>query len=148
MEIRMTDGASIASARLGEEKKMSDDPVSAARAVMDGFMAAFNARDAEAIRTRWFHFPHVRFHSSEVTVMQRPEDFHNLVWGSAAASGWVHSAWDYVEPIDAGPDKVHFRVQFIRRRADGSAIGTYRSLYIVTRIDGRWGIQGRSSWAE
>ena len=129
---------------------MPDDPESAARVVMDGFMAAFNARDAEAIRTRWFHFPHVRFHSGRVTVMQRPEDFHNLVWDrtSGQSAGWTRSAWDYVETIDAGPGKVHFRVQFTRYGGDGSTIGTYRSLYIVTLQDGRWGIQGRSSWAE
>jgi hypothetical protein len=115
---------------------------------MDGFMAAFNAEDAEAIRTRWFHFPHVRFHSEIVSVMQRPEDFHNLVWSrSGQAEGWTRSAWDYVDVIDAGPDKVHFRVQFTRYRADGGAIGSYRSLYIVTFQDGQWGIQGRSSWA-
>ena len=39
--------------------------IAAARAAMDGFMAAFNAEDAEAIRTTWFHFPHVRFHSGK-----------------------------------------------------------------------------------
>jgi hypothetical protein len=120
-----------------------------ARAAMDGFMAAFNARDAEAIRSRWFHFPHVRFHGGTVTVMERPQDYHNLVWDSTGQSaGWGRSAWDYVEVIDAGPAKVHFRVQFTRYRADGSAIGSYRSLYIVTFADGRWAIQGRSSWAE
>jgi hypothetical protein len=119
-----------------------------ARAAIDGFMAAFNAEDAEAIRSRWFHFPHVRFHSGEVTLMQRPEDFHNLVWSRAGqAKDWTRSAWDYVETIDAGPDKVHFRVQFTRYRTDGSPIGSYRSLYIVTFQNGRWGIQGRSSWA-
>ena len=124
------------------------DAIAGARAAMDGFMAAFNARDAEAIRTRWFHFPHVRFHSGRVTLMGRAEDYHNLVWNEqAAADGWVRSAWDYVEPIDAGSDKVHFRVQFTRYRADGGVIGRYKSLYIVTRIDGRWAIQGRSSWA-
>ncbi|HET6182993.1 MAG TPA: hypothetical protein VFA03_05300 [Acetobacteraceae bacterium] len=123
--------------------------ITAAREAMDGFMAAFNARDSEAIRTRWFHFPHVRFHSAKVTVMARPEDYHNLVWESTGQSaGWGRSAWDYVEAIDAGPDKVHFRVQFTRYRADGSVLGTYRSLYIVTKKDGRWAIQGRSSWAE
>jgi hypothetical protein len=122
--------------------------IEGARAAMDGFMAAFNAEDAEAIRTRWFHFPHVRFHSGTVTVMQRPEDYHNLVWTRDDQSeGWANSAWDYVEVIDAGPTKVHFRVQFTRRRSDGSAIGSYRSLYIVTNQDGRWAIQGRSSWA-
>jgi hypothetical protein len=134
---------------------MRDDPnaafaaeIAAARAAMDGFMAAFNAEDAEAIRTRWFHFPHVRFHSGTVTLMATPADFHNLVWGrQGQAQGWARTAWDYIEPIDAGADKVHFRVRFTRYRADGSAIGSYRSLYIVTFKDGRWAIQGRSSWA-
>lgn len=127
---------------------MSEDPASGARAAMDGFMAAFNAEDADAIRTRWFHFPHVRFHGGNVTLMQRPEDFHNLVWSrDGQAKDWTRSDWDYVELIDAGPDKVHFRVQFTRYRTDGSAIGSYRSLYIVTFQDDRWGIQGRSSWA-
>lgn len=134
---------------------MTDDPnassaaeIAAARAVMDGFMAAFNAQDAEAIRTRWFHFPHVRFHGDEVTVMATPADFHNLVWGSQGqVRDWARTAWDYVELIDAGPEKVHFRVRFTRYRGDGSAIGSYRSLYIVTLRDGRWAIQGRSSWA-
>jgi hypothetical protein len=119
-----------------------------ARAAMDGFMAAFNARDAEAIRTRWFHFPHVRFHSGTVTVMQRPEDYHNLVWNrDGQSAGWARSEWDYVAVIDAGPEKVHFRVQFTRFRGDGTPIASYRSLYIVTLLAGRWAIQGRSSWA-
>jgi hypothetical protein len=130
------------------EEMLSVDFVAAARAAMDGFMAAFNAEDADAIRTRWFHFPHVRFHSGTVTVMQRPEDYHNLVWNRDGQSAqWARSEWDYVEPIDSGPDKVHFRVQFTRYRGDGSAIGRYRSLYIVTFKEGRWAIQGRSSWA-
>jgi hypothetical protein len=131
------------------DEMLTREAEAGARAAMDGFMAAFNARDAEAIRTKWFHFPHVRFHSGTVTVMQRPEDYHNLVWDSDGQSaGWGRSAWDHVETIDAGPAKVHFRVQFTRFRADGSTLGNYRSLYIVTFKDGRWAIQGRSSWAE
>ena len=131
------------------EEMLTTQATEGARAAMDGFMAAFNAKDAEAIRSRWFHFPHVRFHSGQVTVMQTPADYHNLVWDSQGPSAeWSQSIWDYVEVIDAGPDKVHFRVQFTRVRADGSAIGSYRSLYIVTHQEGRWAIQGRSSWAE
>jgi len=130
------------------DEMLSLDAVDGARSAMDGFMAAFNARDANAIRSRWFHFPHVRFHSGTVTVMQRPDDYHNRVWnGDGESAGWGRSAWDYVEVIDAGPAKVHFRVQFTRYRDDGSVIGSYRSLYIVTFKDDRWAIQGRSSWA-
>lgn len=126
----------------------TDIAIAEARAVMDGFMTAFNAQDAEALRTTWFHFPHVRLHSGQVTVMATPADFRSAVWGrTGQAEGWARTAWDYVEPVDSGPDKVHFRVQFTRYRADGSAIGSYRSLYIVTKLDGRWGIQARSSWA-
>ena len=131
------------------EEMLAVQAVAGARAAMDGFIAAFNARDAEAIRSHWFHFPHVRLHSGSVTVMQSPADYHNLVWDSQGQSAaWGRSAWDYVEVIDAGAEKVHFRVQFTRYRTDGSPIGSYRSLYIVTLKDGRWAIQGRSSWAE
>jgi len=131
------------------EEMLTAQAVEGARAAMDGFMAAFNAKDAEAIRSRWFHFPHARFHSGQITVMQAPADYQNLVWaGQGQSAEWMQSIWDYVEVIDAGPDKVHFRVQFTRVRADGSAIGSYRSLYIVTYKEGRWAIQGRSSWAE
>ena len=126
----------------------SNDDITEARAAMDGFMAAFNAEDEEALRNRWFHFPHVRFHSGTVSVMETPKDLKVMVWDRQGQSTeWASTAWDYVEPIDAGPDKVHFRVQFTRYRADGSAIASYKSLYIVTRKSGRWAIQGRSSWA-
>lgn len=122
--------------------------VAGARAALDGFMGAFNRQDADAIRARWFHFLHARFHSGKITVMARPEDFHNLVWGRRGqAEGWSRSTWDSVEVIDAGPEKVHFRVRFTRYRPNGTAIGSYRSLYIVTFLDRRWAIQGRSSWA-
>jgi hypothetical protein len=131
------------------DEMLNVQAVDDARAAMDGFLAAFNAKDAEAIRSRWFHFPHVRFHGGDVTVMQTPADYHNQVWaGEGQWAEWSHSIWDYVEVVDAGSEKVHFRVQFTRCRADGSAIASYRSLYIVTFTDGRWAIQGRSSWAE
>jgi len=123
--------------------------IAGALQALDGFMTAFNAEDADAIRTRWFHFPHVRFHSGRITVMATAADYHSLVWQRTGQSReWVRTAWDYRDVIDAGPEKVHFRVQFTRYRADGTPIGSYRSLYIVTRLDGRWAIQGRSSWAE
>jgi hypothetical protein len=127
----------------------NEDAITGARAALDGFMEAFNREDAEAIRTRWFHFPHVRFHSGKVTVMAAPSDYHNLVWSRTGQSvDWGHTAWDYQEVIDSGPEKVHFRVQFTRFRGDGTPIGSYRSLYIVTRAHNRWAIQGRSTWAE
>lgn len=126
----------------------SDENVTAARAAMDGYMAAFNKEDADALRNRWFHFPHVRFHSDKITIMETPQDLKMPVWERKGQStNWGSSAWDYVELVDSGPNKVHFRVQFTRYNPDGSVIGSYKSFYILTQKDGQWGIQGRSSWA-
>ncbi len=121
--------------------------IDAAMVALDAFMAAFSAQDVEAVRAT-FHFPHARFHDGKVTLFINADDFSmGFFLASADAREWARSVWDERRVIHAGPDKVHFDTQFSRLRADGSVIATYRSIYIVTRIDGRWGIQGRSSFA-
>ena len=115
--------------------------------VLDQFMAAFSASDVERIRAS-FNFPHVRFHSGKVTVYPTAADFNlDIFRNTADAKEWARSIWDERAVIHAGADKVHFDTQFSRLRADGSAIASYRSIYIVTRVEGHWGIQGRSSFA-
>jgi len=42
---------------------------------------------------------------------------------------------------------VHLDVTFTRYRADGSALGQFRSLWVVARLGGRWAAQLRSSFA-
>ena len=75
--------------------KLKEAAIAGARATLESFMDAFNREDADEIRTRWFHFPHVRFHSGKVTVMAIPSDYHNLVWTRGGQSeGWGRSAWD------------------------------------------------------
>lgn len=118
-----------------------------AEGALDAFMAAFNARDTAGVNAA-FNFPHVRLASGTVTVWESRGDFNFAAFDARAETqGWHRSDWDYKNVIQAGPDKVHFDVQFTRYRADGSAIGSYKSLWIVTRQDGRWGVQARSSYA-
>ncbi|MBT1711341.1 hypothetical protein KK062_24075 [Fulvivirgaceae bacterium PWU5] len=38
--------------------------------------------------------------------------------------------------------------QLTRFRKDGSKLGVYESLYVLTKEDGRWGVKLRSSYAE
>jgi len=119
----------------------------AAEQALDDFMAALNARDAAGINAS-FNFPHVRFASGTVTIFEKRGDFTLAGFDSrTSADGWHRSAWDHKKVVHAGADKVHFVVQFTRYRADGSVIGAYISLWIVTRLDGHWGVQGRSSYA-
>jgi hypothetical protein len=62
-------------------------------------------------------------------------------------AGWHHSEWDHRKVIHVGPGKVHLDVQFTRYRDDGSVIGVFPAVYVVVEQDGRWLIQGRSSYA-
>ncbi len=58
---------------------MPDDAEMPARAVMGGFVAAFNARDVRAICARWFYCAHGWLHRGRIAVMQQPEGFLNPV---------------------------------------------------------------------
>ena len=118
--------------------------------VLDDFMARFNNRDHEAMAAL-FHYPHVRIAHGDVFVWKSaeeflaartPEDQERFV----RATGWHRTEWVSREVIHAGERKVHIAVRFTRYREDGSAIGTYDSFYIVTKRNGRWGIQARSSY--
>ena len=50
-------------------------------------------------------------------------------------------------PPHATADKVHLEMRFTRWREDGSVIGSYTSIYVITCVEGRWGIQARSTFA-
>ena len=119
--------------------------IAAAQERLDAFMKAFNVRDLTAFEAT-FNFPHVRFASGKVTIINpgyhKPEMFER-----GALAEWDHSAWQRRDVIHAGAEKVHIDTHFARYRKDGSLIGGFDSIYIVTLLDGRWGIQGRSSYA-
>ena len=137
------------SADIGSAKTMQTDAaVKSARAVMDSFMTHFNARD----KARWADtllFPHVRIASGGVTVTPTKAEFvANMDFAAFAETfNWSHSGWDHIEVIQAGPDKVHFKVQFSRFNPAGERYVTFDSLYIVQREGDRWGIRARSSFA-
>lgn len=123
-------------------------PENAAMGVLDQFMAAFNARDDEAM-CRTFLFPHVRFASGAVRTYETYEacveqfDFARF----AERFGWDHSTWDSRTVVQANGDKVHVMVVFSRYDANDEQISQFDSLYIIARVDGRWGIRSRSSFA-
>ena len=123
-------------------------PENAAMGVLDRFMSAFNARDDEAM-CRTFHFPHVRFASGAVHTYESGEDCVDQFDFARFAErlGWDHSGWDSRTVVQANADKVHVMVVFSRYDEDDARIAQFDSLYIVTRVDGRWGIRSRSSFA-
>lgn len=119
--------------------------IDAAMAVLDAHIAALNARDEDALIAT-LHFPHFRLTGGRMKVWERPDNYLKD-FDARAGAGWHHSAWDFKNVIAAGPDKVHFDVQFTRYRADHTSLGTFRSLWIISKLDGRWAAQVRSSFA-
>ena len=90
------------------------------------------------------HFPHVMLSGAERLVWpnagQHPADFFEKL----KASGWQSTQYETQEPVLVSHDKVHFVVTYTRRAADGSVLSRHKNLWIVTRINGQWGIALRS----
>ena len=122
------------------------DPLKEAMAVLDAYMAGLNRGDEAAVNAAC-NFPHVRLAGGKVVVWPNHGDFKLEDFRARAGDGWARSQWDERTPIHVGSDKVHLKVSFSRWRADGSLIGRFETIYIVTLQDGHWGIQARSSFA-
>ncbi len=135
-----TIGASLAA----EEEDQIDEAMNA----LDEFMTAFNSRDMDAW-SKTLNYPHVRIASGTVRVWETPAEYagRDVFATLTSQYGWHHSVWDKREVAQSGKDKVHFATTFSRFEKDGKKIATFDSLYIVTKKDGHWGTQARSSFA-
>ena len=127
---------------------LTEAAIAAGHRVMEEFMTAFNARDVEAW-SQTLLFPHVRVASGDVTVSADRDAFVAAMDFTMFAErfDWSHSSWDHIEVIQAGPEKVHFKVQFSRYNRAGERNATFDSLYVVQKVDNEWGIRLRSSFA-
>ncbi|MDR6858490.1 hypothetical protein [Variovorax guangxiensis] len=115
-------------------------------AVLDEFMRALNAHDAAGMDAS-MHFPHTRFAGNAVKVYQAAGDNPmDLFARLQAEDGWSYSRWETREVIQHNASKAHVALSYTRFRADHSVIGVYDSLYVMTLVEGRWGIQARSSF--
>lgn len=131
-----------------QQKKPSPEHAleAAAMQVLDEYMAAWNNQDLAGWE-RTFQFPHYRLASGRMNVLERAgQQDPQRLW--QAIDGWHHSRWDHRRIIHAAADKIHVDTKFTRYRADGSSIGSYESLYILTKENGRWGVKLRSSFAQ
>ena len=113
------------------------------------FMAALNARDDAALYDL-LHLPHVRISGEGVAIWHdraELEETYLRDFYARAGPDWHHTTLDSTEVIHSSEHKVHMLIQFTRWDESDTAIATYRSLWIMTRANGRWGAQARSSFA-
>ena len=117
-----------------------------ARNAIDAFFKAFNARDVEALKDA-LNYPHVRIASGRVTIAKDRSEFKGRFDVLIEREGWDRSTLDKADVVHASDNKVHFAVEFSRYKKDGTKYVTHKSLWIVTRLGDRWGVQARSSFA-
>ncbi len=122
---------------------VTEQAIATARAFID----AFNAQDHERLAGT-LNYPHVRLARGFTRIESATEFAARSRRGEAplAAEGWHHSVINRVEPIQVGEDKAHLAMVVSRRHADGTTYSSFETLWIVTRKDGHWGIQFRSSY--
>ena len=124
---------------------------SAAEAVqaVEAYMAALNAGDNQALFDT-MHVPHVRISGDGVAIYATREELEkDYLRGFAARAGdsWHHTVLDSTQVIHSSENKVHVFIQFTRYDKDGGPLATHQSLWIMIRLNGRWGAQARSSFA-
>ena len=113
------------------------------------FFRADSAKEAKA----WaavMQYPHVRVSAiTKPVYYETPEEYAaRASWTKREATGWVRSVG--VEPVrlHAGrgaetANKVHLAGGWTRYNANDEPILRNRVTYVLTRIDGSWGIQAR-----
>lgn len=114
------------------------------RACILSFTEKFNDRDLAGM-DGMLHFPHIILSGEKMEIWaspsRLPDDFFEQL---SAATGWASSVYESIDPVLVSPRKVHFIVEYSRRRADQSIITIHKNLWVVTHEQYRWGIKIRS----
>src|SRR5262249_31005550 len=119
----------------------------AALAVGDAYFATINARDWEG-DAGTMHCPHVRLARGGLRGYATREGLGgSRAFGRLGGRGGGHpTPLEEAGVVESAADKVHVAVRFTRYDAQGRPFETHRSPYVVTLLEGRWGIQARSSF--
>ncbi len=115
----------------------------AALVALDRYLETWNSRDA-AVWATSLHFPHVRPGPGAFEMTRSPEEYVKGVnFAETLKTGWHHSEWVTREVLQVGAEKIHASGTWQRYTEDGRPLAGSDITYIITRIDGRWGVQAR-----
>lgn len=120
-------------------------PQAIGMAALDAFITTFNSRHPEAWAAS-LSYPHVRVAPRPgATVVSATEADYatEATYEAADAMGWDHSEWDAKTILAVSPDRIHASAQWCRYDASGRRIVANNVSYVITDVDGRWGIQAR-----
>ncbi|HEX2463851.1 MAG TPA: hypothetical protein VHR17_04435 [Thermoanaerobaculia bacterium] len=121
----------------------------AAVAAVKAYMNSFNSRDDEAWADT-LNYPHLRMAGGAVKSWPTRQAYVDEFDFDAFAKrfGWSRSEWESIEAVQVAADAVNVALRATRRDAQGKALSTFDTYYLVTRENGHWGVRARSSFAE
>ena len=112
--------------------------------VIEAFFPVFNKRDVKG-QLGVVNFPHIRVTGSRTVIIPSAKEWTGDP--TPLEDYWHHSGLDSVTFVQSDAEKAHALVAFSRYKADGTKYVSYPTLWIVTKVNGHWGIQVRSSFA-
>ena len=119
-----------------------------ARDAIERYLDGFNKRDAH-IMADGFNFPHVRLAKGKFVTIPDAQTFIDAqprITELLHAEGWDHTTMESLNIVQSGPGKVHVALRMVRRTAAAEPIHEFNTLWVVTDLDGHWGVQFRSSF--
>lgn len=121
----------------------NDDQIAReALAAVVGFYDAFNEGDNDALQ-EFMTYPHV-FMQRNGGLSVIPDRWNMNFDRMREREDWVKSTIDETEATTVFEDKVHFNLTFSRHNSDGEVYLTQKGVWVVTKKDGKWGVQLRS----
>lgn len=90
-------------------------------------------------------YPHVRVAApGRVEYFESPTEFVAAAsWSQREATGWVRTEGIEPRAIQTAPDKLHLAGGWVRYDAEDQPILSNRVVYVLTKPQGRWGVQAR-----
>ncbi len=108
------------------------------------FFETFNAKSASG-RAAVMSYPHLRVAATRIepSIQDTPEELESSAsWEQFERAGWAWTQPITPRVVHRSSDKVHLAGGWTRFRADDSEISRNRLLYIATKMEHGWGIQG------
>jgi hypothetical protein len=115
-----------------------------ARKVIEAYFPLFSRRDVKGLLSV-VNFPHIRVTDSGTVIIPSAKEWKGDP--TPLENHWHHTALDSLTFVQSDARKAHALVVFSRFRGDGQRYVSYPTLWIVTKVDGHWGIQLRSTFA-
>ena len=112
---------------------------------MERHSSALNERDTSALATT-LHFPHFRLVGTELKVWETAERYFDD-FRSRAGENWAYTKLTSITPISATTNKVQLNAQINRFDTQDQLIADFKSIGVITQINGVWAAQLRSSFA-